>query len=57
MIEQREHAAARRGSQDNADQQGDCQMGIKSEKGHGDDLEILQRRYDRAAATRIVTAR
>jgi hypothetical protein len=57
MIEQREHAAARRRSQDNADQQREWQMGTKSEKGHGDDLEILQREYDRAAATRIVTAR
>jgi hypothetical protein len=52
MIEQREQAAARRRSQDNADRQREWQMGIKSEKGHGDDLEM-----DRAAATRIVTAR
>jgi hypothetical protein len=57
MIEQREQAAARRRSQDNADRQREWQMGIKSEKGHGDDLEILRREYDRAAATRIVTAR
>src|SRR5438445_7768081 len=47
--QQREQAAACRRSQEvgDGDQQREWHAGIEAEKGHGDDLEVLQREGDR----------